>query len=399
MATLIRTQKRKRVQPDVALLIPSYAGGGAERVAFFVCRALADAGLVVDLVVARSVGPMRDEPLPGVNRVHLDVVTEFLAAPSWCRYLREARPRVALSMVHTANLTSGLGAYVVPGVPVIVSLHYALRCGANTQWWFRRAFGLSPERWIYRRAAKVIGVSEGLTDEAVSEFRLSTSNVATIYNPRERPDDAGEIAPEHEGLFDKPVVLGVGRLSAQKDFAMLLCAFAETTRNQDANLLILGSGPEQEALEDKAAELGISDRVFLPGFVENPIAYMKRAAVFALSSRHEGFPMVLIEAMQSGVPIVSTGCRHGPSEMLDHGRFGTIVPVGDWWALGAAITAELEAPRDLEATRAKRVEWLAQFDPEIISAQYVKLVREVLSGANGSDASRLHRQLHDVAVS
>ena len=109
--------------------------------------------------------------------------------------------------------------------------------------------------------------------------------------------------------------------------------------------------------------------------------------------------MVLIEAMQSGVPIVSTGCRHGPSEMLDHGRFGTIVPVGDWWALGAAITAELEAPRDLEATRAKRVEWLAQFDPEIISAQYVKLVREVLSGANGSDASRLHRQLHDVAVS
>ena len=367
--------------------------------AFFVCRALADAGLVVDLVVARSVGPLRDEPLAGVNPVHLDVVTEFLAAPAWCRYLREARQRAALSMVHTANLTSGLGAYVAPDVPVVVSLHCALRCEAKTQWWFRRTFGLSPERWIYRRAAKVIGVSEGLTDEAVREFVLSTSNVASIYNPRERPEDAGEMAPEQEGLFDKPVVLGVGRLSAQKDFAMLLCAFAETTRNHDANLLILGAGPEHEALEDKAAELGISDRVFLPGFVENPIAYMKQAAVFALSSRHEGFPMVLVEAMQSGVPIVATGCRHGPLEMLDHGRFGTIVAVGDWRALGTAIAAELEAPQDLEATRAKRAQWLAQFDPEIIAAQYVKLMREVLSHASGSDASRPRRQLHDVAVS
>jgi glycosyltransferase involved in cell wall biosynthesis len=109
--------------------------------------------------------------------------------------------------------------------------------------------------------------------------------------------------------------------------------------------------------------------------------------------------MVLIEAMQSGVPIVSTDCRHGPAEVLDHGRFDTIVPVGDWKALRTALEAELAAPRDFEANRTTRAAWLAQLEPEVIAAQYVELVREVIEGANPSGASLPHRQLHNAAVS
>ncbi|MGB5683347.1 MAG: glycosyltransferase, partial [Polyangiales bacterium] len=211
-----------------------------------------------------------------------------------------------------------------------------------------------------------------------TSFALPPSKVATIYNPSERSDPSGGIAPEHEALFEKPVVLGVGRLSPQKNFEMMLRAFAEIAARREANLLILGTGPDREALEAQAIRLGISDRVFFLGFVENPLAYMKRARVFALSSRNEGFPMVLIEAMHSGVPIVSTNCRHGPDEMLDHGRFGRIVPSGDAAALAGAIEAELDTPYAPEANRAARAKWLKQFEPKVIAAQYVELVRSVI---------------------
>ncbi len=366
------------VRTDVALLVPSYAGGGAERVAIFVARALAQAGMQVDFVVACAKGPLREAPLPGIQRVHLGALTEFVVLPAWLRYLRRARPRCALSMVHTANLASGMGAWLWPEVPVIVSLHYALHCEPENQWWFRAWFGLRPERLAYRRAARVIGVSKALTEEAAASFELPPSKVATIYNPSERSDPSGDIAPEHEALFEKPVVLGVGRLSPQKNFELMLRAFAEIAARREANLLILGTGPDREALEAEAVRLGISDRVFLLGFVENPLAYMKRARVFALSSRNEGFPMVLIEAMHSGVPIVSTNCRHGPDEMLDHGRFGRIVPTGDAAALAGAIEAELDTPYEPDAKRAARAEWLKQFEPKVIAAQYVELVRSVI---------------------
>ena len=131
-------------RPDLALFIPSYAGGGAERVAFFVASSLVAEGMSVDLVVACEVGALRNELLPGVNRVHLGASNELLAAPSWIRYLKRRRPVCAMSMVHTANVNSGIGARLVPEVPVIVSLHNALRRDPESQWWLRRWFGMAP---------------------------------------------------------------------------------------------------------------------------------------------------------------------------------------------------------------------------------------------------------------
>jgi glycosyltransferase involved in cell wall biosynthesis len=366
-------------RPDLAIFIPSYAGGGGERIGLFLARSLADAGLSVDLVVACADGPLRDQPLPGVTKVDLGAVTEILAAPAWVRYLKRVRPRCAMSLIHTANFSSGIGAFFVPDVPVIVNLRIALRCDPAAQWWFRSWFGFGPERRAYRRAARIVGVSQGVADEAAELFDMPPEKLLSIPNPRRSRDAGGEIAPEHETLFAKPVVLGVGRLAPQKDFAMLLRAFADLATRRDLHLVILGEGPERASLEAQAKELGLAGRVFFPGFVDDPGAYARRARVFALSSRNEGFPGALIEALEAGAAIVSTDCPFGPREVLDGDRFGRLVPVGDAKGFAAAIEAELDAPDPgPDARRAQRADWMQRYDPEVITARYLSLVQEVI---------------------
>jgi glycosyltransferase involved in cell wall biosynthesis len=369
-------------QPDLALFIPSYAGGGGERVAFFLARTLSAAGLRVDLVVARSRGELRDEPLPGVRKVELGALDEILAGPAWVRYLRRVRPRCAMSMIHTANFNSGIGAALVPEVPLIVNLRIAARCDPAAQWWFRRWFGFGPERRLYQRAARVVGVSRGVAEEAAEVFGIPQERVLAIPNPRQSREVSLDLPAAHEALFERPVVLGVGRLTPQKDFATLLRGFAEAEATSDLHLVVLGEGPERGALVELASALGIADRVFLPGFVPNPQAYLRRARVFVLSSRNEGFPGALIEAMEAGSAIISTDCPYGPTEILDGQRFGRLVPVGDALRLAQALDADLAEP-DVgpEQRRAARAQWMRQFDPEVITGRYLELIRDVSGSA------------------
>ena len=372
-------------RPDLALFIPSYSGGGAERVALFVAQALADAGMRVDLVVACGRGELRDVPVPGVNKVELGAVTEILSAPGWVRYLKRVRPRCAMSLVHTSNFSSGIGKLLVPDVPVIVSQHLALRCDPSNQWWFRRWFGFGPERFVYRHVERVTGVSRGLADEAAEVFDLPPHKVLALPNPRHAQSASLEISAEQEPMFEKPVLLAVGRLTHQKDYGMLLRAFADVSSRRDLNLVILGDGAERASLEAQAQALGLSQRVLFAGFVHNAEAFMRRARMFVMSSRNEGLPMVLIEALGAGTAIVSTDCPFGPRELLDDGRLGRLTPVGDAEGFAAAIEAELdEADVGHDARRAARAEWMNQFEPEVITARYLELIQEVIEEAGST---------------
>ena len=142
-------------------------------------------------------------------------------------------------------------------------------------------------------------------------------------------------------------------MSAEKDYPTLLRAFAEVVRSRPARLVILGQGVERESLLELAERLGVSERFDLPGFDVNPFRYMSRASVFVLSSRYEGFPNVLAQAMACGAPVVSTDCRSGPSEMLEGGRWGRLVPVGDWRAMARAIEDTLDDPMPAEELKAR----------------------------------------------
>ncbi len=376
---MARNDAPESERPDLALFIPSYAGGGGERVALFLARTLSEAGLRVDLVVACGRGELENEPVPGVRRVDLRAVTEILAAPAWVRYLRRARPRCAMSMIHTANFSSGIGAYLVPDVPVIVNLRIALECDPTAQWWFRRSFGFGPERFLYRRAARVVGVSQGVAQEARALLGIPAEKVRSIPNPRQSRRGSSEIATEHAHFFEKPVVLGVGRLAPQKDFAMLLTAFAHIAEQRDLHLVVLGKGPERAALEAQAERLGVANRVFLPGFVDDPQPYIRRARLFVLSSRNEGFPGVLVEALEAGAAIVSTDCPFGPREALEGDPFSRLVGVGDAEGLARAIEAELAEPDvGAAARRAARSDRMKRYDPDAITARYLELLQDVI---------------------
>ncbi|MEM9706600.1 MAG: glycosyltransferase [Pseudomonadota bacterium] len=363
-------------RPDVAVFIPSYEGGGAERVALFLSEGLAASGYRTDLVVSKTKGALKDVPLEGPRKVHLNAITEFLALPGYLGYLRRERPRIVVGILHTATLTVGLGRLRFNDVKTVVSLRNALIRNPKDMWWFRRWFGFGVERFVYHRCDVVKAVSKGLAREVEEIFRFPHGTVPTVYNPVGEID-AGDtnIDPRDEPLFDRPVVLGAGRLVPQKNFPLLIRSFAAAANDTDANLVIIGEGPQRADLLALADSLGVASRVFLPGWRPNPRHYMKRARVFAMSSLFEGFGVVCAEALSTGVAIVSTRCPHGPAEILGEGAYGRLVPNDDQEAMTAALKAELQSV-DIGHTErlAERADWLKQFQPDYVVDRYREII-------------------------
>ena len=233
-----------------------------------------------------------------------------------------------------------------------------------TTWtWKRRLFPALIRR-NYLAMDSIVAVSEGVADDLAANFGISRDRITVVHNPvvsaglREKA--AAEI--DHPWFVSgaPPVVLSTGRLYGAKDYPTLIRAFARLRQLREARLLILGSGKNdaetaqrRAELMELASELGVSADLDLPGFVPNPFPYMARAAVFVLSSLWEGFGNVLVEAMACGCPVVSTDCPNGPAEILDHGRYGTLVAVGDVAGMAEAILTTLRNPPDRDVLRAR----------------------------------------------
>jgi glycosyltransferase involved in cell wall biosynthesis len=205
-------------------------------------------------------------------------------------------------------------------------------------------------RWFYPWADAVVTVSNAAGEDLVQITEISPEKVQTIYNPVVT-DDLKEKAAEpveHPWFQPEapPVILGAGRLERQKDFETLIRAFRHVRTDRPARLIILGRGSLKEQLQGLAQSLGVGDDVLLPGFVNNPFTYMARSSVFVLSSRFEGLPGVLIQAMATGCPVVSTDCPSGPREILIDGELGPLVPVGDVEGLARGILETLDDPPD-----------------------------------------------------
>jgi glycosyltransferase involved in cell wall biosynthesis len=203
-------------------------------------------------------------------------------------------------------------------------------------------------RWSYPRADAVVAVSDGVADDLARRLRVPRSRIHVVPNPIVTPDLADlarrRVDPTSFAAGAVPVILGVGRLTMQKRFDLLIEAFARVRRRHDARLMILGEGEDRPQLEALIRQLGLEQQVALPGFVANPFAYMARARVFVLSSAWEGLPGVLIQALACGTAVVATDCDSGPREILQGGRLGRLVPVGDVAALADAISSTLDEP-------------------------------------------------------
>lgn len=332
----------------IGLFLPSLDGGGAQRVVLTLANALAARKEVhVDLVLAKMTGPFVSQIDQRVRVVNLDVKRVAMSMPGLMRYLRKESPNVVLSSLNYVNIVAILARAVArSSTRIVVGEHNTLSQSKSV----RRRTKLVPVlmRLTYPHADLVVAVSNGVAEDLCRNVGLKRDSVHVIYNPvvREEMFAEADQKPEHKWFKDEgaPVVLGMGRLTEQKDFGNLIRAVALLRETRPVRLMILGEGERRQELIALVDSLGLKEYVELPGFVDNPYAFMRRAAVFALSSRWEGLPTVLIEAMACGARVVATDCPSGPREILEGGAWGRLVSVGDSVALAKAIEAALDDP-------------------------------------------------------
>lgn len=335
----------------IAFFLPSVRGGGAQRVIVNLAQGMAERGLAVDMVLATSDGVFLDHLPPQVRVVDLGAGRLIRSLLPLTRYLRRERPRILVSSMTHANLIALWAARLARrSTPVMVTVHNTMSESTPDQGALGGRLSLPLLRAFYPWADSIVAVSRGAADDLARTTGLPRERVQVIYNPVITPavQAPARQVPDHP-WFDAgqpPVILGVGRLTRQKDFSTLIRAFAEVRRRCPARLIILGEGEDRPELERLIAELGLRGDVALPGFRDNAMAYMAGSALFVLSSAWEGLPTVLIEALAAGTRVVSTDCPSGPREILQSGRLGALVPVGDVPALAGAILDALNAPAD-----------------------------------------------------
>ncbi|WP_331233139.1 glycosyltransferase [Natronorarus salvus] len=353
-----RTGTRDEV--DVSLFLPSLNQGGAKRVMLNVADYLHTSGYRVEIVLARKEGEFLAHVPQGIEVRSFEkrvsrTVTDLI------QYLHRREPKVLLSTIHSTNVVATWA-----GVLARTSTDVVLR-EATTISNQRNEFENGLERLIspvvkytYPFADRYVAISDGVKSDLVRHTGVQTDEVRTIYNPIYTPEIAKRAnEPVDHPWFDADhdVLLGVGRLTMQKDFATLIRAFSRVRRYRDARLIILGEGDRRGELERLTERTGLTDVIDLPGYVENPYKYMAKSDLFVLSSAWEGFGNVIVEAMACGTPVVATDCESGPAEILDEGSYGRLAPVGDPTALADSIVDSLNEPDEPDRLRERAAEF------------------------------------------
>lgn len=350
---------------------PKKSSGGVRQWVLALANGLVECGHAVDVITEAPPDKFIDEPRldARVGRVVLGRRGPR-ATQALLRYLRQHEGVRLVSALNDFNLRAArLKPKIGAHAQIMLTQHENLSGDGvwrkKLKYWLlgravRREFG---------RADSVVCVSRGVADDLRERFAVPAGLLQPIYNPAFGEDfvQQMQVPVDHPWLRDRsvPVVIAVGRLHPVKGFDDLLRAFAKLLVVRDARLIILGEGRSRAALEAQIAQSGVADKVALPGRVENVAAWMARSDLFALSSHAEGFGNALVEALAAGLRIVATRCPSGPAEILDDGRWGALVPVGDAQAFADAMAQSLAAPapdRDAQLARAREFSLSAALD-------------------------------------
>lgn len=397
--------KSEANENHIALFVASLAGGGAERVMLNLAEYFVSKGYKVDLILAKYEGQLIDFvpdkvrvielekrswfitgmymlKLPVSNWISIakivlcDSPSVFRRLESFVDYLRNDRPAVVLSTLNGVNITSLIAKSIAK---------------VNTKFYVRQAIFLSQHaheakdyfnsklmpillrKW-YPIADGVISVSKVMSEDLIVNADLDRSCVTTIYNPLnlEYIDNSIKDVVDDPFFIDAgcPIIVSAGRLVEQKDYPTLLIAVKNVMQKRNVRLLVLGGGPELARLERLCSELLLDDYVKFLGRVSNPYKYISRSDVFVLCSMFEGMPNVLLEALACQCNIVSTDCPSGPSEILENGEYGTLVPVGSVEDLTEAILCMIDSPMEKMHLRNRA----NAFSLDAVGAKYLNLM-------------------------
>ncbi|MCC7635775.1 glycosyltransferase [Stenotrophomonas rhizophila] len=331
----------------IALLLSRVEAGGLERVQFNLARGLVDRGHSVRIVAGRLEGAA-----PCVDEVH------FIAPSGAWQFLwrllgwiRRNRPAVIVTTSNDVAVWVLLWRrWLYADAEVIVTQHLAIsgpRLAARGVRWVK----LACIRWAMARllpsADAIVAVSAAVAADMRAELGLDGISIDVIHNPIVAVADAA--APDlpcpeawpfpRDGV---PVLVFVGRLAPEKRLDLLFAAFMQVRATLPVRLLVLGAGPIAAQLEQWRQDAGVGIDCRLMGQMQDVLPWIANSDILVLPSDYEGFGNVLVEAMQCATQIVATDCPSGPAEILDHGRFGQLVAVGDAAALAVALRRSLD---------------------------------------------------------
>jgi len=343
----------------VCFLVRGMDGGGAQRDAVLMANALAAAGVAAAIVTLDRRGPLLDLVATAVPVLDLGRGGKqrlLTAAPALRRLLVAGRPAALVASEAAANVVTVVAALGLGrGRPNLILREVASPLEArraDPYWQNRLAYRLA--RYAYPRADRVVTFTAGVAHDLVSAFGVPADKVVALGTNAVVTREMRSRLAATPAAVEPELVVSVGRLSAEKGQATLIEAFSQLHRRRPkARLVILGEGSERQALEALVAARGLAGAVELPGFAADPVPLLRRAALFASASTHEGFGNAIVEALAAGVPVVSTDAPYGPREILAEGRYGRLVPVGDAAALAGAIDEMLATPADAAALTAR----------------------------------------------
>ena len=357
--------------PRIAFFLPALYGGGVEKIVLDLTKSFYGRGTLVDLVLAKASGEYFNEIPYGIRVIDLNVKRVHLSVFPLVKYLKKEQPPYLLSALPHCDIAALIAKKLVNiETKIIVCQHVNLsKEYKNTNRLLLKILYPLLLRKIYPWSDLVIAVSQGMAHDASRWFGISEQDIHVIHNPI---DILNIVWKSHEPINHKwfrpgqpPVILAMGRLTKQKNFSQLINAFNIVRKKSSCHLMILGEGECRHNLEKLVKNLGLSEDILLPGFVRNPYPYLTQASVFVLSSLWESFSVVLVEALALGVPVISTKCDYGPSEILEDGKYGTMVPVNNVTLMAQAILESLNKPRSSHGRVRARL-----FDLETIADQY-----------------------------
>ena len=365
----------------IAFLLPDLEWSGLGRVAVNLAKEISSRGISVDLVVGSATGVFLKEIPPQIRIVDFErqiqprLQSALKILLPLRRYLQIEKPTALVCYLYTCNVVTLMAKMLVRSKVKLVLVEQIIlyEKQEKKQQKLQERFLPILMRWLYPSADKVVACSQGLARDLEIYLGFNHGKIDVIYNPviDEKLAEKANLFVEHP-WFNKgeiPVVLGAGRLVRQKDFATLIRAFALVKKEQKVRLVILGEGQLKNQLLTLVGQLNLENDVVILDFVENPYAYMAKSAVFVLSSGWEGFGNVVAEALAAGAPVVSTNCPSGPAEILDNGKYGELVAVGNSQGMAEAILRVLSGK-----VRSVDSAWLEQFTLRYSAQKYLELI-------------------------